>query len=500
MEKRKKEVVNESKDENGRFYEGLPPVTDGQLLFLQHMLSKMENTESGSRIGVVFNNSPLYTGDSGSGSSNIRKWIIENDWLETIIQLPNQLFFNTTITTFFWILTNRKSPERKGKIQLIDGSNYFKIMKKNLGKKRKTITPSLKQDILNEYTSFKESEYSKIFNNDFFGFKKIQVDLPLIINGNFQNLQTGNLKSDPSKRQFERVPLECSVDKYFEREVKPFLENSWIEKSNCKIGYQINFTKQFFKYQFQRTIKTITKDFKNVTINDTDQIFTKGLDVNSKLKDSGIEWIGSVPDSWEVKRLKFISEVIPSNVDKKIFTDELQVKLCNYTHVYYNNHISSNIEFDKGSCTKNEFDNFKLHKNDIIITKDSESPDDIGIPSYVSEDLQDIVCGYHLTIIRPISILGEYLFRFLQSDKTRRYFEVHSNGVTRFGISKYVIEDLYVPIPPISEQEKIIKEINLKINIINQTILKEEEKIKLLNEYKNTLITDVITNSNRLRE
>ncbi len=96
--------------------------------------------------------------------------------------------------------------------------------------------------------------------------------------------------------------------------------------------------------------------------------------------------------------------------------------------------------------------------------------------------------------------MGEYLFRFLQSDKTRRYFEVHSNGVTRFGISKYVIEDLYVPIPPISEQEKIIKEINLKINIINQTILKEEEKIKLLNEYKNTLITDVITNSNRLRE
>ena len=133
--KDEKFVKNESKDPTGRFSVGTPRVSDGQLLFLQHMISKMEPT--GSRIGVVFNGSPLFTGDSGSGESEIRRWIIENDWLETIVQLPDSMFFNTGITTYLWIITNKKTSERKGKIQLLDGSNYFEIMKKSLGKKEK---------------------------------------------------------------------------------------------------------------------------------------------------------------------------------------------------------------------------------------------------------------------------------------------------------------------------------------------------------------------------
>ena len=139
-------VKNEEGDPNGRFFVGTPRVSDGSLLFLQHLIHKME--PSGSRIGIVFNGSPLFTGDSGSGESEIRKWIIENDWLETIVQLPDRMFFNTGITTYLWIVTNKKNSNRKGKVQLIDGSNHFQSMRKNLGDKGKEITPENRDQIL----------------------------------------------------------------------------------------------------------------------------------------------------------------------------------------------------------------------------------------------------------------------------------------------------------------------------------------------------------------
>ena len=179
--KEEKFVKNESKDPTGRFSVGTPRVSDGQLLFLQHMISKME--PSGSRIGVVFNGSPMFTGDSGSGESEIRKWIIENDWLETIVQLPDRMFFNTGITTYLWIVTNKKSQQRKRKIQLIDGSNYFQSMRKNLGDKGKEITPENRDQILSTYLNFEENEICKIFENEYFGYTKVQVEQPLVEDG-----------------------------------------------------------------------------------------------------------------------------------------------------------------------------------------------------------------------------------------------------------------------------------------------------------------------------
>ena len=166
--KDEKFVKNESKDPTGRFSVGTPRVSDGQLLFLQHMISKME--PNGSRIGLVFNGSPLFSGDSGTGESDIRKWVIENDWLETIVQLPDSMFFNTGITTYLLIVTNKKNSKRKGKIQLIDGSNYFEIMKKNLGKKRKEMSEEGFKNILQSYLEFKENEISKIYENSYFIF------------------------------------------------------------------------------------------------------------------------------------------------------------------------------------------------------------------------------------------------------------------------------------------------------------------------------------------
>jgi len=245
--KDEKYVKNESKELDGRFSVGTPRTSDGQLLFLQHMISKME--PGGSRIGVVFNGSPMFTGDSGSGESEIRKWIIENDWLETIVQLPDSMFFNTGITTYLWIVTNKKSLDRKGKIQLIDGSSHFGILKKKLGDKRKEITKESLNEILNSYLEFKNNEISKIYTNSYFGYTKVQVEQPVIENGEIKRLKNGDPKPDTKLRDHERIPFSISVDEYYETEIKQHLPDSWMDRSKDKPGYEINFVKEFYKYQ-----------------------------------------------------------------------------------------------------------------------------------------------------------------------------------------------------------------------------------------------------------
>ena len=251
-------VKQEAKDVNGRFSVGTPRTTDGSLLFLQHLIHKME--PSGSRIGIVFNGSPLFTGNAGSGESEIRKWIIENDWLETIVQLPDSMFFNTGITTYLWIVTNKKISERKGKIQLIDGSNHFQIMKKSLGSKRKEMFEDGLKIILQSYLNFQENEISKIYENSYFGYTKIQVEQPLIENGEIKKLKSGELKTDTKLRDYERVPLSISIDEYFKNVVKPHSPNSWVDRSKDKVGYEINFTKCFYKHKTLRSSEEIAKD------------------------------------------------------------------------------------------------------------------------------------------------------------------------------------------------------------------------------------------------
>jgi type I restriction enzyme M protein len=167
----------------GRFGAGLPRINDGSFLFLQHMISKMKPVaEGGSRIGIVFNGSPLFTGDAGSGESNIRKWIIEHDWLDAIIALPDQLFYNTGISTYIWIVTNRKRRQRKGKVQLINAVGFYQKMRKSLGNKRNEITDAQIHEITRIYGEFAENEYSKIFDNEDFGYWQITVERPLRLN------------------------------------------------------------------------------------------------------------------------------------------------------------------------------------------------------------------------------------------------------------------------------------------------------------------------------
>jgi len=251
-------IEDESKNPQGRFSVGTPRTSDGSLLFLQHMISKRR--PEGSRIGVVFNGSPLFTGDSGSGESEIRKWIIENDWLECIVSLPTKLFFNTGIQTYLWIVSNKKKNNRKGKIQLIDGSGFGTSMRKNLGEKSNYITEEDSQKIIQTYQNFEENEFSKIFDNEFFGYTKITIEQPLRENGEVVRKKDGTPKPDSKLRDYERVPLSEDIEQYYSREVEPHLPNSWIDYDKSKVGYEINFTKYFYQYTPLRSSQEITHD------------------------------------------------------------------------------------------------------------------------------------------------------------------------------------------------------------------------------------------------
>ncbi len=259
-------VKAEAQTATGRFSAGTPRASDGALLFLQHMLSKME--ARGSRVGIVFNGSPLFTGDAGSGESEIRRWIIENDWLECIIALPEKLFFNTSIATYIWILTNRKSKARQGKIQLINAVDFFDQMKRNLGDKNAFISEGHIHQIAELYTNFEETEHSKIYPNAFFGYTKVTVERPLIEKQEILGTETevvvtdkkGNPKPDTTLRDHERVPLTEDIDEYYHREVKPHVPDSWIDRKKDKVGYEINFNRYFYQYTPLRSLKEIADE------------------------------------------------------------------------------------------------------------------------------------------------------------------------------------------------------------------------------------------------
>ncbi len=255
----------------GRFGPGLPRVSDGSLLFLLHLISKMREPEKGGgRIAIVLNGSPLFTGGAGSGESEIRKWVIEQDLLEAIISLPTDMFYNTGISTYIWVLSNHKSKERKGKIQLINASEFYQKMRKNLGSKRKELTEDDIKRIINLYGTFDENEYSKIFDSKAFGYTTITVERPLrdeqgeivlSAKGKFK----GKPQADSNLRDIENIPLTIDVEEYFKREVSPHAHDAWIDHEKTKIGYEIPFNRLFYVFKPQRSLSDIDAELKQTT-------------------------------------------------------------------------------------------------------------------------------------------------------------------------------------------------------------------------------------------
>lgn len=230
----------------GRFGAGLPPISDGQMLFLQTAIHKMR--PEGSKVAIIQNGSPLFSGDAGSGQSEIRKYILENDLLEAIVALPNDLFYNTGIATYIWVFNNKKPVERKGKVQLINANGLYEKRRKSLGNKRNDIPQKYIDKITQIYGDFKENEISKIFNNEDFGYEKIVVERPQRDENGKIILKKGKPVADPELRDTENVPLTEDIHEYFQREVIPFAPDAWIDESKTKIGYEIPFTRYFYKY------------------------------------------------------------------------------------------------------------------------------------------------------------------------------------------------------------------------------------------------------------
>jgi N-6 DNA methylase len=235
----------------GRFGAGVPAVSDGQMLFLLTAISKMkEPSDGGSRIAIIHNGSPLFTGDAGSGPSEIRRYILENDLLEAIIALPNDIFYNTGIATYIWVLSNKKAgTKREGKVQLINANGLFEKRRKALGNKRNDIPENAIEEITRIYGEFRENEISQIYDNADFGYTKITVERPLLDEEGNPILKKNKPQADSSLRDTENVPLKENIDEYFKREVLPFAPDAWIDTKKSKVGYEIPFTRYFYKYE-----------------------------------------------------------------------------------------------------------------------------------------------------------------------------------------------------------------------------------------------------------
>ena len=264
--KREQKKVEEeaAKGEQGRFAPGLPKISDGQQLFVLNGLSKLAPN---GKMAIIQNGSPLFSGDAGSGPSEIRRYILENDWLDCIVQLSTDMFMNTGISTYIWICSKNKPAYREGKVQLIDASHCYEARRKSIGTKRNDITDKCRELIIKAYGSFencavygdKNGIYceSKIFETVEFGYNKIVVERPMRDENGEIVLKKGKPVADVSLRDTENVPLVQDIDRYFEREVLPYAEDAWIDKKKTKVGYEIPMTRYFYEYQAPEKVEDI---------------------------------------------------------------------------------------------------------------------------------------------------------------------------------------------------------------------------------------------------
>ena len=271
--KSQKEVTEEHKEKGflGRFGPGLPRVSDGSLLFLLHLVSKMRPTlQGGSRVGIVLNGSPMFTGAAGSGESEIRRYLFENDLIETIVQLPQELFYNTSISTYIWILTNKKTCARKGKVQLIDASSFSSKLSRSIGNKRQELGNEHILEVTKIFEAFSElykdeKLICKIFNNEEFGYRSITIDRPeRNAHGEILINKDGTPKADRTLREIETIPFSEELDSYIEQEILPCYDDAWVDKDKVKIGYEILFNRYFYNFKKPKSITTINQELRDL--------------------------------------------------------------------------------------------------------------------------------------------------------------------------------------------------------------------------------------------
>ena len=486
-------------DGEGKELSFIPDIGDAQMMFLANNLSRMrEDTALGTRIVEVHNGSSLFTGDAGSGASNLRQYIIENDLLEAIIAMPEKDFYNTGIGTFIWVVTNRKEERRKGYVQLIDATEIKTPLRKNLGEKNCETSDADREQIMKLLMDFKETPQSKIFPNNEFGYWSVKVYQPQRDEQGNIIMKKGEPVIDKKSKDVEIIPFryEGGIEGFFENEIKPYSPDAIIDMKSVETGYELSFTKYFYKPKQLRTIDEISKDIRGIEertdglLNeilsikeDIANAVTKGLNPNAKIKDSGISWIGEIPEHWEVRHL--------SQVSYEHFISNKEVHHQNLLSLSYGRIIRKDINTTEGLLPAS-FDTYQIVEEGNIVMRLTDLQNDhkslrVGL---VKEE--GIVTSAYVCLGVFDSMVPSYLYNVLHSYDIKKLFYSMGGGL-RQNLNWQGLKKLDIPLPPLDEQRTIVSYIEEKCQKIDKLASELQSEIDYLKEYKQRLIADCVT-------
>lgn len=498
-EKKKKEFVDPrfyrpyAGDANFNF---LPDIGDCQMLFLANNLSRMKDTELGTRIIEVHNGSSLFTGDAGSGPSNLRRYIIENDLLEAIIAMPENDFYNTHLGTYIWVISNRKAEHRRGYIQLIDATEIKTPLRKNLGKKNCETTESDRAQILKLYMDFKETPQSKIFPNDEFAYWWVKVLHPQRDeSGNIVLDKKGNPVPDKSIKDEEQIPFryEGGIQGYIENEIKPYSPDAWIDEKSITIGYELSFTKYFHKPIKLASLSKLTHNLQDIENNikgeldDISNVLLHGLNPDAPMKKSSNIVFEEIPAHWHERKIKYcFTERSEKNHPEEPILCATQSKGVIPQSMYENRVVVVNKGFEGLKFVK---------KGDFVISLRSFE----GGIEYAY--YQGIISAAY-TILTPNDV--EYADYFRLLFKSKPFIQLLQTCVTGIregqNINYPLLSRMFIPIPPVEEQRAIVAYVDAKSAQIDDLIENLNAEIGYLKEYKQRLIADAVTGAINVQE
>lgn len=468
----KSAVMKEAeKGGDGRFPAGTPAISDSQLLFLQNAVSKMK--PEGSKVAIIHNGSALWNGDAGKSESEIRRFIIEQDLLECIIQLPTNLFYNTPITTYIWILSNKKPEYRKNKIQLINAENYYKKMRKSLGEKKNEILTNQINEITKLYGDFVENKYSKIFDKSFFGYKLLNIYLPKYNEDGSVYKKNGKIVYDKSNKSKEFIPLNVETDFYLEKEVIPNYEHVLFDKTSIKIGYSIDFVKCFhIPIKFEKTDVIMDRINKN-----TELIENTVKDLFDDVED----------DKLNVKIDKYLKVKNCFNVSKEKAHQEDPVILSLARDGVRIRDISTN----EGQLAASYYDYNPVRKNDLLLNP----MDLVSGANCTLSDKEGVISPAYVNLRNKKGFYSKYYDYFFKIQYWTKNFFACGKGVSfdnRWTLNNDSLMNYKVPVIPYDMQKKVADDLDIKINKINKAKKELEEQIALLENYKRSLINERI--------
>lgn len=481
-------------DGEGKELSFIPDIGDAQMMFLANNLSRMrDDTALGTRIVEVHNGSSLFTGDAGSGASNLRQYIIENDLLEAIIAMPEKDFYNTGIGTFIWVITNRKEERRKGFVQLIDATEIKTPLRKNLGEKNCETSDADREQIMKLLMDFKESPQSKIFPNNEFGYWSVKVYQPQRDEQGNIIMKKGEPVIDKKSKDVEIIPFryEGGIEGFFENEIRPYSPDAIMDMKSVETGYELSFTKYFYKPKQLRTIDEISQDIRGIEertdglLNeilslkeDITHAVTKGLNPDAKMKDSGISWIGEIPEHWEVKKIGSLFVERREKVSDKEFP-ALSVSKQGVTP-----QLDTAVKTDNGDNRK------KVCKHDFVVNSRSDRKGSCGVSPYTGS-----VSLINIVLSPRENIEVQYFHHLFRSNNyIEEYYRIGRGIVADLWTTRYSeMRNIFVPLPPLDEQQVIVTFIEEKCQKIDKLASELQSEIDYLKEYKQRLIADCVT-------